>query len=70
MPTFTVNFLVKAILGVDICAENSVQALEKAERHFAKKTPFRDGLEYIDGQVEVIGFTRNDKWAQTQREDD
>ena len=58
---YQIKFLVKAIVGVDVASDNPESAIEKAKAAL-KNGVFHDGLDYIDGNEELIGYDNLDLW--------
>lgn len=61
---YQVKFLVKAIVGVNIEAENDKDAQEKANLQLKKSSAINSKYDFIDGKVEIVGFDNMDKWGE------
>lgn len=64
MKTYTVNFLVKDIIGVEVCAEKDNEAIEKAREILNKELCKSKRIECIDGLTKFAGFNIDDVWAE------
>lgn len=63
MNNFTVNFKLKAIIGVEVHAENFENAISIAREKLNKKGIFQPHIEYVDGNyTDVAGVNNNDNW--------
>lgn len=54
MSVYTVNVKVKAIIAFTVSAETPEEALTLG-RTLANKSPFKSGIQYVDGNLEVVG---------------
>lgn len=60
MNNYTVYFLEKNIISIEVSAENEKYAKEKAEKILNKER--RKGIDIVDGITEFAGFTNADLW--------
>lgn len=61
---YQVKFLVKAVIGVNVEAENDTDAQEKAKLQLKKSSLMNSKYDYVDGKEEIIGFDNMDKWGE------
>ena len=63
MDNFTVNFSLKAIIGVEVNAENMEDAIKNAQNTLDKKGVFQSHVEFVDGNYnKIAGVNNNDNW--------
>lgn len=55
--SFTVQFKVKAIIELNVVADTLEEALRLGKEKANNMGPFKQGLTYVDGHVEVVGVT-------------
>jgi hypothetical protein len=60
--TYTVNYMVKAVVSTQINADTMDEALTLAKD--LKLDPFRDGIEFVDGDYKVMGVEDDTSWGQ------
>lgn len=61
MKNYSVSFLVREILSVEVSAENDEQAKIKAEK-ILNNEKRKDGISCVDGNIEFAGLNDNDVW--------
>lgn len=61
MNTYTVYFLVKEIVSVEVSADNDSDAKIKAEK-ILNKEKRKDGIDCVDGRIEFAGLNNNEVW--------
>jgi len=62
MSEFQIKKRVKAIIGITINADTAEEAIEKAEKKLYKEGLFKEYIEYLDGNEELIGYDNLDLW--------
>ncbi len=62
MSNYTVNFIVKNIVSVEVKAENDEAAKELAKGILNKGRYKSKKIDFIDGNITFAGFKNNDAW--------
>lgn len=57
--SYTVKFLIRYIVSVDVEADTAQEAIEKA-----KKIDILPDAEIVDGKTELVGYDDNDLWSE------
>lgn len=63
MKTFSVNFLIKDIVSIDVSANSPEEAQKQARERFLKNY-YSEDIEYIDGAIIFAGINCSEVWAQ------
>jgi len=64
MKNYTVNFLVRDVVSVEVNAENAEEAENKAKDILDKELYKSRAIECVDGSTTFAGFNINDVWGE------
>lgn len=64
MKVYTVYFLVKDIVSVEVSAENDENAKTKAQKQLEKEMYKSKSLECVDGLTKFAGFNIDEVWSE------